>query len=82
MAIDFSGPVRQLPGWWERALCAQIGSEPFFPEPGRTPAEAKRICQSCEGRIECLEYALTHDERYGVWGGLSEEERRSLKRAS
>jgi WhiB family redox-sensing transcriptional regulator len=40
----------------------------------------KRVCLSCEVRQECLEYALAHDERFGIWGGLSERERRRLKR--
>jgi WhiB family redox-sensing transcriptional regulator len=42
--------------------------------------QAKRVCLSCEVRQECLEYALAHDERFGIWGGLSERERRRLKR--
>ena len=42
--------------------------------------DAKRICQGCEVRAECLEYALANDERFGLWGGLSERERRKLKR--
>ena len=58
--------LAEEPGWQERALCAQT--------------EAKRICTTCEVRAECLEYALEHDERFGIWGGLSERERRRLKR--
>ena len=66
--------------WQERALCAQTDPEAFFPEKGGSTREAKRICQGCEVRSECLEYALAHDERFGIWGGLSERERRKLKR--
>ncbi|MER7081466.1 MULTISPECIES: WhiB family transcriptional regulator [Saccharopolyspora] len=66
--------------WQERALCAQTDPEAFFPEKGGSTREAKRICQGCEVRSECLEYALQHDERFGIWGGLSERERRKLKR--
>ena len=66
--------------WAERALCAQTDPEAFFPEKGGSTREAKRICQGCEVRDECLEYALEHDERFGIWGGLSERERRRLKR--
>ena len=66
--------------WQERALCAQTDPEAFFPEKGGSTREAKRICQGCEVRDECLEYALAHDERFGIWGGLSERERRRLKR--
>jgi WhiB family redox-sensing transcriptional regulator len=66
--------------WQERALCAQTDPEAFFPEKGGSTREAKRICTGCEVRAECLDYALAHDERFGIWGGLSERERRRLKR--
>lgn len=66
--------------WQERALCAQTDPEAFFPEKGGSTREAKRICLGCEVRDECLEYALANDERFGIWGGMSERERRRLKR--
>ncbi|OBK87575.1 WhiB [Mycolicibacter sinensis] len=66
--------------WQDRALCAQTDPEAFFPEKGGSTREAKKICQRCSVRSECLEYALAHDERFGIWGGLSERERRRLKR--
>jgi WhiB family transcriptional regulator, redox-sensing transcriptional regulator len=66
--------------WQERALCAQTDPESFFPEKGGSTREAKRVCLTCEVRAECLEYALQHDERFGIWGGLSERERRKLKK--
>lgn len=68
--------------WQERALCSQTDPEAFFPEKGGSTREAKRICVGCEVRDECLEYALAHDERFGIWGGLSERERRRLKRSA
>ena len=66
--------------WQERALCAQTDPEAFFPEKGGSTREAKRVCLTCDVRDECLEYALGHDERFGIWGGLSERERRKLKK--
>jgi WhiB family redox-sensing transcriptional regulator len=67
--------------WIDDAPCAEIGGDVFFPEHG-TPVSsaraAKRICARCPVRPECLAYALEHNERYGVWGGLSERERRKL----
>jgi WhiB family redox-sensing transcriptional regulator len=69
-----------LLGWQERALCAQTDPEAFFPEKGGSTREAKRVCLGCDVRSECLEYALAHDERFGIWGGLSERERRRLKK--
>ncbi|QIK82849.1 WhiB family transcriptional regulator [Sanguibacter sp. HDW7] len=68
--------------WQDRALCAQTDPEAFFPEKGGSTREAKRVCTGCEVRAECLEYALANDERFGIWGGLSERERRKLKRAA
>jgi WhiB family transcriptional regulator, redox-sensing transcriptional regulator len=72
--------VAEEQNWQERALCAQTDPESFFPEKGGSTREAKRICSGCEVRAECLEYALAHDERFGIWGGMSERERRRLKR--
>jgi WhiB family redox-sensing transcriptional regulator len=69
-------------GWQDRALCAQADPEAFFPEKGGSTREAKKVCRACDVRTECLEYALEHDERFGVWGGLSERERRKLKRGT
>jgi WhiB family transcriptional regulator, redox-sensing transcriptional regulator len=66
--------------WQERALCAQTDPEAFFPEKGGSTREAKRICAGCEVRAECLEYALENDERFGIWGGMSERERRKQRR--
>lgn len=68
--------------WKDQALCAQTDPEAFFPEKGGSTREAKRVCQSCEVRAECLEYALANDERFGIWGGMSERERRKLKKAA
>jgi WhiB family redox-sensing transcriptional regulator len=73
-------PATDEDQWQERALCAQTDPEAFFPEKGGSTREAKRICMGCEVRDECLDYALAHDERFGIWGGLSERERRRLKR--
>ncbi|GGR68398.1 transcriptional regulator WhiB [Nocardioides luteus] len=67
-------------GWQERALCAQTDPEAFFPEKGGSTREAKKVCQTCEVRQDCLESALGNDERFGIWGGLSERERRKLKK--
>ncbi|MBE7323453.1 WhiB family transcriptional regulator [Nocardioides sp. Y6] len=67
-------------GWQDRALCAQTDPEAFFPEKGGSTREAKKVCLTCDVRSDCLEYALMNDERFGIWGGLSERERRKLKK--
>jgi WhiB family redox-sensing transcriptional regulator len=66
--------------WQADSLCAQTDPEAFFPEKGGSTREAKKICGSCEVRSQCLEYALENDERFGIWGGLSERERRKLRK--
>jgi WhiB family redox-sensing transcriptional regulator len=65
--------------WRQDALCAETDPEAFFPEKGGSTREAKRVCAGCSVRTECLEAALANDERFGIWGGLSERERRRLR---
>jgi WhiB family redox-sensing transcriptional regulator len=77
--LDAEGEEGAL-SWQERSLCAQTDPEAFFPEKGGSTREAKKVCVGCEVRSECLEYALANDERFGIWGGLSERERRKLKK--
>ena len=62
--------------WQDLALCAQTDPEAFFPEKGASTRDAKRTCARCEAKAECLEDALERREPFGVWGGLSERERR------
>jgi WhiB family redox-sensing transcriptional regulator len=77
--VDGEGSEEES-NWQERALCAQTDPEAFFPEKGGSTREAKKVCLGCDVRGECLEYALQNDERFGIWGGLSERERRKLKK--
>ena len=65
--------------WRLEALCAETDPEAFFPEKGGSTRDAKRVCSGCTVRSECLEFALANDERFGIWGGLSERERRRLR---
>jgi len=80
--LDFllAGGESRQPAWHDQALCAETDPEAFFPEKGGSTREAKKVCVRCDVRVECLEYALAKDERFGIWGGLSERERRRLKR--
>lgn len=64
--------------WQDRALCAQTDPNAFFPEKGESLKSAKAVCGACPVRGECLEYALNNKMRFGIWGGLSERERRDL----
>lgn len=65
--------------WQRDSLCAQTDPEAFFPEKGGSTRDAKKVCTGCEVRENCLLYALENDVRFGIWGGLSERERRKLK---
>lgn len=66
--------------WQDQAVCAETDPDAFFPEKGGSTKEAKKICLGCDVKDECLKYALDHDERFGIWGGYSERERRRLQR--
>lgn len=66
--------------WRDDALCTQTDPETFFPEKGGTTAGAKRVCNRCPVQAQRLEYALANHEGFGVWGGLSERERREIAR--
>jgi WhiB family redox-sensing transcriptional regulator len=62
-------------------LCPQVDvGDIFYPEKGGAASEAIRVCHRCPVIHACLAYALEHNERYGVWGGKSERQRRRLKR--
>ncbi len=77
--VSVADLLGNAPEWQERAHCSQTDPEAFFPEKGGSTRMAKRICKRCEVKDECLEYALVHDERFGIWGGMSERERRKMK---
>lgn len=66
--------------WTREAACAGVDPDLFFPERGASTREAKSVCRGCEVRIDCLEYALAHGEKFGIWGGMSERERRRVRR--
>lgn len=68
------------PAWHASALCAQTDPDIWFPEKGGQVHRAKSVCAACPVRRPCLDAALTNRERHGVWGGLSEKERRQLVR--
>jgi WhiB family redox-sensing transcriptional regulator len=68
--------------WRDDALCVRyVGQVDFFPARGESVQEAKAVCAACPVRAECLDYAMRSDIHCGVWGGLSELERRQLRRA-
>lgn len=84
-ALDFGaalpsdgGSVASNEEWQDHAACRQVPVELFFPPIEQEVEEAKAMCAICEVRQPCLEFALAAGERFGVWGGLTPQERRSL----
>ena len=76
--------------WQRDAACRGERAAAFYP-PLKPEAKAERlareriakaICHACPVRVECLEHAVVHDERYGIWGGLTDAERRHLPRSA
>ncbi len=66
--------------WQDFANCSGADQDLFFPERGASTRKAKSICAACTVKVECLEFAITQGERFGIWGGLSERERRKIRR--
>jgi WhiB family redox-sensing transcriptional regulator len=66
--------------WQELANCLGVDPDLFFPERGASTREAKDVCRGCVVRVDCLEYALANGEKFGIWGGMSERERRRIRR--
>ncbi|MBA2336901.1 MAG: WhiB family transcriptional regulator [Acidimicrobiia bacterium] len=66
--------------WQDLANCRGADPDLFFPERGASTRTAKSICRQCSVRTECLEFAITSSEKFGIWGGLSERERRRIRR--
>lgn len=84
--LEFSDALPNREAWTEKASCAEVGGDHWYPEKGGSTREAKRVCLGCPVRAvklggsgECLEYALKNQERFGIWGGYTEHERRRLK---
>ncbi len=66
--------------WQAYAACMGVDPDLFFPERGASTREAKAVCGRCVVRTECLEYALSNAEKFGIWGGMSERERRRIRK--
>jgi WhiB family redox-sensing transcriptional regulator len=71
--------IAHRPAWMKRAQCRGEDRSLFFPSLGGNTAKAGAICSSCPVRQECLAYALADPESAGVWGGVTERDRRKLR---
>ena len=84
-SLTSNSPHEKDLDWRRNAACLGVDSELFFPTGDTEPAEkqiheAKQVCSRCVVKKQCLQWAIDNDQHYGVWGGLSENERRALKR--
>jgi WhiB family redox-sensing transcriptional regulator len=74
-------PVLAAPQpWMDEAACRGVDAELFYPERGESTRLAKAVCARCDVRLDCLGYALDNGEKFGIWGGRSERERRRIRR--
>jgi len=74
-----AAPARFAARWRELAACRGSDLEVFFPGRGESAGPARRVCAACPVRQACLDYAISNRIAYGVWGGLTERERRALR---
>ena len=65
--------------WTDKAMCKDLDTQMFFPKRGEATTPIKLICGHCPVVKPCLEYALKRGEKFGVWGGTSERERRRIR---
>src|SRR5690554_5105029 len=77
---DMLEPAELEENWQDNANCLGVDPDFFFPERGASTREAKEVCRGCVVRAQCLEYALENSEKFGIWGGMSERERRRIRR--
>ena len=79
-SLGAAGPViDEAEAWRTRGLCV-VDPESWFPEVGDYPVVAKKVCSQCPVKPECLDFALEHEVQHGVWGGMTDGERRRLLR--
>ena len=66
--------------WMDKALCREVDLNLFFPDGGGSSKTARKVCNRCEVKTQCLKYALTFPSMIGIWGGTTEKQRRTMKR--
>ena len=73
-----------VPEWHEQAACRGAGNEQFYPPRGRHSNEVQKVvaayCDHCPVRAECLEASMANNERWGIWGGLTEYHRKKIRK--
>lgn len=80
LSADIIAFANQDRSWKSAGACAGFDTDMFYPERGESTDEAKAVCQGCDIREQCLEFALANGENFGIWGGTSERQRREIRR--
>lgn len=78
--IDELARLIERPEWMHDAACRGMNPELFYPGRGESVAQARNTCRGCPVRAECLAYAISTGEKTGMWGGMSERDRRRIRR--
>ena len=83
--VSLLADVLNIPKWYSKAACntvlyPELNADEWFPERGSSTKKAKAICNQCPVQEPCLEQALQRGERFGIWGGKSERERRAIRK--
>jgi WhiB family redox-sensing transcriptional regulator len=76
---NLAAPARFAARWRELAACRGADLGLFFPGRGEPAGPARQVCAACPVRQPCLDYAITNRINHGIWGGLTEQERRTLQ---
>ena len=80
IALAIDSPITEERPWAVFAACKDKDPDTFFPHAPEGERKAIRICQGCSVQMECLEFALETNARFGIWGGQTEKQRKALQR--
>lgn len=81
-AADLASHPDPTPGWERDAACLRGDPDAWYPDQGEQAIGAKRVCDGCRVRLDCLRVAVDDGETYGIWGGLTGRERQGLGRVA
>src|SRR5699024_9889577 len=80
VGLPSEGHMVEDRSWIEQATCREADPDRFFVRGAAQARAVQRLCARCPVQEDCLEYALANEIDFGVWGGMTERQRRSLQR--
>ncbi len=78
-SVDQRSNISAGGGWQHQAACRGMDTQLFFPARGEASPEAEAACADCPVRLDCAEFAIGSGQRFGIWGGTSERQRRRIR---